>query len=558
MKISQVLQNQGMNISGLPDILGKLKTGDVVRAQILDFTANELILKLFDGKTVTAATTAPVDAKRGDIVDFTVKGKNENQVILEPVKNPSIKGSDTDLTLKKQLLAMEVNPEEKNLEIAKEITKYSLPFNKETFKAIADLVAKFKDLTPEKAAFLTSSSINVEEKNIDSLNQLISGKAKLSTDIADLAGMLSEISDKDAIKNIVKQLADYNPSRFNLNSETTNDASINNIIQKNAAAEVNQTNFAEKAAIKLTDSLEKDMAATGAAKPNANLLMDLKESIIKLVSNESEFPEKLNGDLQELIAKKLGQAELPDKIKSNINLIIDKLSQKLKEQPQEQGESVILPDAGNMDEHAPKSILKRVFQKLYVKPESDTVLNDLNVKELYKDISKAVEIVKENIEKSPITNKNEIVSKIDTLDNNLRFINDLNNHNTYIQIPIALRNTKTQGELYILKKESKRKKLDPENVTMFISLDTINIGRVDSLISLDRKNVSVNMRVEDERVFDLIKEKYKDLYEVMKENGYKLVNLNYRMIEETPNVMNVESIAKKEDEKNKRSIDLKL
>ncbi len=556
MKISQVLQNQGMNISGLPDILGKLKTGDVVRAQILDFTANELILKLFDGKTVTAATTAPVDAKRGDIVDFTVKGKNENQVILEPAKNPAMKDNDTDLTLKKLLLAMEVNPEEKNLEIVKEISKYSLPLNKETFKGIADLVAKFKDLTPEKAAFLTSSSINVEEKNIESLNQLISGKAKLSTGIADLAEMLSEISDKDAIKNIVKQLADYNPSRFDLKAETKKDVSINNIIHENSGTEVNH--LVEKAAIKLTDSIEKDMAATGAAKQNSNLLMDLKESIIKLVGNEAEFPEKLSSDLQEMIAKKLGQAELPDKIKSNINLIIDKLSQKLKEQPQEQGESVILSDAGNMDEHTPKSILKRVFQKLYVKPESDTVLNDLNVKELYKDISKAVEIVKENIEKSPITNKNEIVSKIDTLDNNIRFINDLNNHNTYIQIPIALRNTKTQGELYILKKESKRKKLDPENVTMFISLDTINIGRVDSLISLDRKNVSVNMRVEDERVFDLIKEKYKDLYEVMKENGYKLVNLNYRMIEETPNVMNVESIAKKEDEKNKRSIDLKL
>ncbi|HEX3030593.1 MAG TPA: hypothetical protein VHT34_15125, partial [Clostridia bacterium] len=406
MKISQVLQNQGMNISGLPDILGKLKVGDVVRAQILDFTANELILKLFDGKTVTASTTSPVDAKRGDIVDFTLKGKNENQVILEPVKNPAVKDNDTDLTLKKQLLAMEVNPEEKNLEIAKEITKYSLPLNKETFKSIADLVSKFKDLTPEKAAFLTSSSIKVEEKNINSLNQLISGKAKLSTGIADLAETLSEITDNDAIKNIVKQLADYNPSRFSLKSETKTDASTNNIIQENVGEEVNQTNFIEKAAIKLTDSIEKDMAATGSAKPNANFLMDLKESIIKLVSNEAESPEKLNSDLQELISKKLGLAELPDKIKSNLNLIIDKLSQKLKEQPQEQVDSVILPDAGNMEEDAPKNILKRVFQKLYVKPESDTVKEDLNVKELYKDISKAVEIVKENIEKSSITNKN--------------------------------------------------------------------------------------------------------------------------------------------------------
>jgi len=49
--------------TGALDILSRLDTGDTLRARVVDITANELLLKLFDGTLINAGTMTPIDAK---------------------------------------------------------------------------------------------------------------------------------------------------------------------------------------------------------------------------------------------------------------------------------------------------------------------------------------------------------------------------------------------------------------------------------------------------------------------------------------------------------------
>ena len=75
------------NNTGVSDIMLRLDVGDIVRAKVMEITGNDLVLKLFDGKTVNATMMSYVDIKQGEIVEFILKNKSENRLFLETLKS---------------------------------------------------------------------------------------------------------------------------------------------------------------------------------------------------------------------------------------------------------------------------------------------------------------------------------------------------------------------------------------------------------------------------------------------------------------------------------------
>jgi uncharacterized protein (DUF342 family) len=105
---------------------------------------------------------------------------------------------------------------------------------------------------------------------------------------------------------------------------------------------------------------------------------------------------------------------------------------------------------------------------------------------------------------------------------------------------------------------SKRKRIDPGNVTVFLSLDTKSLGLVESLISISKKNISLNMRVESGEIIDLFKERFQELYNSLEEMGYRLVDIKYRVIEEKVNLLNVNKVLDSEINRSKKTIDFRI
>lgn len=561
MKIEGNIQGQAINLSELKGILEKVNVGDIVKAQILEITSGDVLLKLFDGSTVKASAASNIEGKQGEILELIVKSKNDAQLILEKVKNNFSKPAASDNDIKKQLNGIGLKADSKNIEIVKELKTNNLPVNKEVLNKIADLVTKFKDLTPSKAAFLLSGNMEPEEKNISALNQLVDGKTKITAKLNDILKMVNDIEDTNVLKNIETQIKSLQPNitvklktvlnQVNSDKEPTITSNTGNSFLNN-----------DKAIKEMANNILNEGIKNFGNKNSKNIILsqnltDKLSEFLKLNDINTKSIEKFMTNLNK-------DAGLTTKLSLNDQSILkntfENIFHKIKDNLLlNKNELLNTKTIENVPENFKiKDNISKAFDNFLVDVKSETLKEDINVKNMYKDIYSKLEAIKDSITNSNFPSKNEITNNIDNLQNNIRFMNELSSHNTYVQIPLQIWDKNTTGELYILKKDSKKKKIDPENVTVFISLNTQNLGQVDSLIGVNKKNISVNLRVEDQEIIDYLKENYKELYNRLHEKGYKLVDVKYRLIEEETNLLNIKDIVNKENFAGKNSIDYRL
>ncbi len=557
MKIEGFVGNLDINMSSMPDILSKLAVGDIIRAKVLNISANDLILKLFDGTTLNANSLTSLDIVQGDVVDFVVKSNINNQLVLETVKekdNNQKSLKDSELSIKKQLIELDIKPDKKNMEIAKEIKQTDLPLNKEVFGKIADAIIGFKNFTPQKAAYLVANNIIPEEKNISILNKIVDEKQKISSMVQSTLDSLYEITDNDVISSIRHALkhsiiqgtdTEHDPEQFVINDSTRKEL-VRSTIEK-AFADPGLDKGPTTNAIKekltefITASLKEDHGAVpkhiSSDKFQAEkAIIFLKENlkgVEKTKFNQVEFVESILKNTNKKIGEKLKSFDIPAKDET--------LSE---EQPVERTKY--------------EKAIKDVFERIHLKIDENTSGKDLQIKKAYKEMYESLEIIKSVIEHKNPENKEAILQKIDNLQSSLKFINEINNHSTYIQIPMNMFDKNSTGELYVLRKGSNRKKIDPQNASVLVSLNTQNLGQIDSLVSVNKKNISLNLRVEDKTIIEFLKENYVQLYNSLKSKGYKLVDVKYRLIEEEINAINADRIIKKELDMDRQTIDFKI
>lgn len=550
MKIEGFVGNTDISALNVSEILRKLAVGDIVRARVLDITANELTLKLFDGTVFSAKAMSLLDAQQGDIVDFIVKNNSNSQLVLETLKENEYNQNsinDSNSNLKQQLMDINIKPDKNNLEIAKEIKYNNLPLNKDTFGKIADTIIAFKNMTPQKAAYLFANNIELEEKNISLLNRMVDEKQKIGPMLKDTFEALSKLTDKDTMESVSRLL------KQNYNQKTAPDLLNNKLKQE----------F-------IGNTLEKVFYSSNQEK--APILVEIKEKLSKFVGSYLEHNSleemKLNADDKIFADKAL--LFLKENIKNfessgfykekSIENILKELFNKLKANSNNENNDTKFEtiQKQSIESSEYKKDLEEILQKFYVKIDENTGAEDLKIKKTYKDMYEKLEFIKHAVELSNELQKNEILNKIDNLQSNLKFINDLNNHSTYIQIPLNILGKNTTGELYVLMKRSKGKKIDPQNASVLVSLNTPNLGQIDSLINVNKKNISLNIRVEDQSIISFIKGNYIQLYNSLLDKGYKLVDVKYRLIEEEVNALNAERTIIKELDLNNQSIDFKI
>ena len=124
------------------------------------------------------------------------------------------------------------------------------------------------------------------------------------------------------------------------------------------------------------------------------------------------------------------------------------------------------------------------------------------------------------------TGRAAVTDILRSLGEQVRFAQELNSA-AYVQMPIMLGEEKTTAELYVFRdpKQSK-KRIDPENATMFLSLGTANMGRVESFVKLIGKHVECDFKLDADSL-TFIRAHVRSLDDAFTARGYKLSRISF-------------------------------
>ncbi len=117
--------------------------------------------------------------------------------------------------------------------------------------------------------------------------------------------------------------------------------------------------------------------------------------------------------------------------------------------------------------------------------------------------------------------ESKLAQTANNLQNNLDFMNQLNQMFQYVQLPLQMAGQNAHGDLYVYRNKN-RKMSEDGSVSAVLHLDMENLGPVDVYVKMIETKVSTNFYVADEGVLDLINDNIHILNERLEKRGYSM------------------------------------
>ena len=137
---------------------------------------------------------------------------------------------------------------------------------------------------------------------------------------------------------------------------------------------------------------------------------------------------------------------------------------------------------------------------------------------LKRDLAVFTEAVSEDTASSALKTVADTASN---MQENIQFMNTLNQIFPYVQLPLKLTEQLTHGELYVY---TKKKDLSAQNkeVSILLHLDMDALGPTDIHLSLLQKNISAKFYLNENDAEQLVSEQLPFLTEALQKKGYSL------------------------------------
>jgi len=174
------------------------------------------------------------------------------------------------------------------------------------------------------------------------------------------------------------------------------------------------------------------------------------------------------------------------------------------------------------------------------------------------DLKKELSLLGKILTDSAANNREKILSAVNRLETAIHFFNELRGIEMFVQVPFIVRDNQINGELYIMKRAGRKGKINSRDFTLFLSLSTEYIGRLDIFVHVKNKNVMVRIFTENEKFNHLFTDEYRTLYDALREKGYKLFDMDFQSNDEKISIFNAEKTASEILDMNRTKIDVKV
>ncbi len=547
--------------------ISNLKKGDVIKAKVIEVTSDEAVLRLSDGTVIKAKTMEALNAKAGQTITLTVASKSEGTVFLETVKDTAMIDLKPDI-LKNLLEALKIKPDARNMELASEFLKAGIHVTANHMEMADALMKNMPGLNAEKTVFLVSNGLDTDQIQMDLLNRLLDGGLKVGQQLKDIQAILNQIMDTQGQTQASESGAEMQVRISDITTESnqTSGASSNNA--ENASAQATNAQIQagnQQPSISSGDAdLQEDSASrmsaadaktrfpagigtqtgtaveagkqAGTGEEAATAAASSSETKTETVAASSSETKTetvaanattirpatvLESEPRETIVISAGKVESPSDTESDTSKVSTQ---------KDSGVLNVKPAAGSI------SRLVEAVKDLFIRTDSDQLASELEIDRLNNSLIQRLELLQIATKYSEANSSDTgegLSAAASAVSNTLNLINQLNANNMlYYQMPVNLSGYETTAELYIMKREQRsRRKIDAHNTVMFISLDTNNMGRIETLADVKGDTITINIRTESHRINDFIREKAKHLYSGIAACGYKLAGIRYALID---------------------------
>lgn len=508
--VDRSVQNQNIqNINSQNNTGGinlrDLAAGDVFRGEIININNQNVEILLDGNEHINATMQQALGLNIGEKLLFQVKDNSDTQLVIRPIANNEVSSE----LVNKSLLTAGLTINDKNIAIVKELIANGQPIDKQSIINMIKLSSVYANESIDKLIDMTKNGIEINRENLDMYDAYTASSHYISENIMEI---------RDDILEVFEKLLE---SDVNFSDFTENNVNIEDTAENTTANDITSGNFNENS-INPENLMGNTISSDSFTKINT-ILEDLS-NIFDADNDNKQISESINVDKNNIYNKESIQEASKESTKDFLKMVdssdtFKKLSEVLKNigenMPKEAFNNIIKSPVFK------EKITKLLMDRLYLNPtklSEDKKIVKNEVDKIYDKLNKLTEMIKN----MPENVKSENLSLAgDKLSKNMNFMNELNNIEAYVQVPVKFSEGNKNGDLYVYNRR-RNKKINDDTLTAFLHLQLDYLGATDINISLKKNSVTAKFTLDDETSRNLVEDNLGELAERLEKIGYNV------------------------------------
>ena len=493
-------------------ILRSLASGATFSANITDVNGEQVTITLDGGQSFTATLLNSSAYNIGDRASFILQDNTGDSIVLKAMTMQET-AFETAM-VNRSLNAAGIVPTIRNREMVLELMHNGMPIGRDALLDMVKEISLHQDADISDIIALKRMGIEITDENLSAYRNYKEYNGAMQADILELGEKLSaSVNTGKDLSDIVKLVADDilhaldGSESKDVNGKISDDADGNNADGKNAnGINSNDKNIGGNGSNEsLVDKTQPESTADAVQK---KMMDDVRSTLGKLVDNYNALTGKN--------IKLPGGIVQSDKLADFLNDLA-KLTCELENEPllKDKMHSLLKGDKVS-------KLLNELVHDSFSMKMTDTADSEAVKEHIAKTLGRL-----NSISEYAASNQNTaLANSASQMNNNMEFLNNMNQFMAAVQVPIKNIGEHGDGELYVYRR-NRGKDSDDDTVKAFLHLDMEHLGALDIYVTLKVSSVSTNFKVEDENVLDFLEANMEQLTKKLNDDGYNVsVNIS--------------------------------
>ena len=525
VKVSDSM-TKGERLYKLQNEIRNLKPGQTLQGTVVGRNGNTVQIALTQEFSINAKIDQNIQLTLGQLMSFEIKTNNGSLLSLSPLYTNTANVE----TILRALSAAGLQETAGNIEMVAAMMEEGMPIDRESSLNMSRQLLEFPGQDPTSVIQMTRLGLPITEADIrqfeqyKNLNyQLLDSAETIMDELPKVfAELISEGNPQEA-HIFYQNVLDIFTSMGEDNVLVQADIEQQNAGQTVAEMElllqnkVNEPAGTEQSVIQQEGSDQIQQPASGSEVINGNGVSFTQEDN---VAETSVLTNRQWNSLADMLKEMGIESTLTEQIRNGevsprelLNLIKDFLGK-------DKAGGIMPPELEQvLNSREFHTLLKSEIEKQWL-IEPKNVADPDKVEKLYERIRQQSAKLLETLQTADKGNTSA-ARTVQNLQNNVDFMNKMNQVFTYIQLPLKMTGSKAHGDLYVYTNKKSLAKKDG-NVSALLHLDMEHLGPLDVYVAMQNQKVSTNFTLSDESALDLIEQHIGLLDERLAKRGYDL------------------------------------